>query len=325
MDSVQIPAAQTGGVNDIYEYKEIQLDTMRCDVGNGDNATWNLKTPINDVVGVKLVSATIPFSYYSITDHNGGAFYGNSWVLTDNTGAGPNALATSLGFAAGNSVSLSISPGNYTPTTMAAALALALTNSSVGGWAIYTVSYSSTTGKFAVTSTRVEFWSLSCYDNAGWGVEAATPMLALGLAAGVNTASTNPWIFPNVANLTGPNVINICGSIGGLVNKAINLNGSSNQGNLSTFAQVPVNCNPGGYIEYTDPNSEYYFSVGGGYIQSINMFTTFGNIKKPVWIGYNGAGFNVTLGVLSRRRDIGAVTQSNQVLGAGAKRIRTSY
>jgi len=278
MDKPWIPPAQTTGVNDLYVYNEFQFDSHSFDAGTLNAPQFILSKPLDGVIGVKLVSAEIPFTYYVITAVN------NTFTLVDG----------------GGTHTITIPVGNYTSNSISTALGTALTN----GFATYTVTYSLTTGKLTVTSTVAEAFIVtftSPNNNLPVPHGDTNPGYWLGFAQGSNTAVAGVLVAPNVLNITGPTHINVCGSIGGRIANTINVNGGSSF-DPSSFGQVAVNTNPWGLITYQDASNPYFFDFGdGGYIQQISFYLSFGDMFKPLNLDLNGVGFSVTIGVLSKR------------------------
>lgn len=109
---------QTSGINDIYEYQEVHLDSGKRDSGDNNHPYFVLHPVIQKVLAVKVTSAEIPLTHYNVNTTN------NTFVM----GAATIVLPT----------------GNYTVTGFKTALAAETGNSS---W-----TYVTQTGKWTVTT-----------------------------------------------------------------------------------------------------------------------------------------------------------------------------
>lgn len=96
-----------------------------------------LNQPVINVSSIELLSSTVPNSQYLIDAQN------NRFTLVEDVTIDPFGLQTFTDIV--------IPSSNYTPTTMAAFLAAALTNLSPAGW-IYTVTFNEPTLHFNIVS-----------------------------------------------------------------------------------------------------------------------------------------------------------------------------
>lgn len=61
---------ETAGVNDIYVYNQVLLDSHDAESGDSDRPIFNLHPAFSDCVGFKIISARVPFSYYVFNQYN---------------------------------------------------------------------------------------------------------------------------------------------------------------------------------------------------------------------------------------------------------------
>ncbi len=257
------PPVQTAGINDFYEYNEIHLDSNSRDSGTNNQPTWNLPYAFQSVVGIKLHTAQIPFSYYVFNSVN------NTFLLADNIAVNPIPTTAVVTITAGNYTSAALIVELQTQLNAAStALAAAL-----GGGAVartYVVTFGAATEKFTITSSNAEAFQLTFGSSTGHG--GTSPRLYLGYAAGLSAAAgTGIFIAPNVANLSGPNYLLLVGSIGSRIAKNVRVNGQTSI-NPAVVAKIAVNSNPFGLIDYVDPSETYDFDFSDGTLQSVSLF-----------------------------------------------------
>lgn len=292
---------QTTGINDIYEYNEIHLDSNSRDTGTNDAPVFTLRPGFQGVLGIKVVSAQIPFSYYVFNDNN------NTFLLTDNLALGPTTSTVSL------------LQGNYTATTLATQLSQALTAAS--GTATYTVVYSSIAGKFLISSSVAEAFSLTFGGVGDLGHD--NPRLWLGFPGGSTSAdAAGQLMSPNVVSVTGPNYLILTGSPAGRISKNMRVNGSSSI-EPAILAKIPVSVNPWGVVHYVDPTEAHAFDMSEGLLQQISLGLQFGDSRHPVHL--NGAPWSITLQVLTERStSVSQFTapEGGSVLRVPSKRVR---
>lgn len=128
----EVPINQCSGVNDIYEYNELHLDSAARDQGDNNQPIFMLQPALSSIMGVKLVSAQIPFTFYVFNEKNN-TF---SYYPTGDTNANP--------------VTITIPIGNYTSQTFDTTLETALAAAAPGS--PITVDYSGNSGRYTLTS-----------------------------------------------------------------------------------------------------------------------------------------------------------------------------
>jgi hypothetical protein len=259
------------GISTLHEYKEILIDSATCT--NLNKPEIVLDNPIVKVVGFKLIEAEIPCTYYVIHSPI------NTFLLTN--GVVTNAVIT-------------ITPGNYSTTSFMVELDKQLNAASATQ---YATTYSSTTGKFTITSTVAEAFQLILANQ-----KIAT---VLGFLIGTATASAGGiLISTNYVNVTGPDFLLICGSLGSTLSEKIKTENPLIKGNI--MAKVQITCNPGNILFYKDTTNEKYFEFGEITIDRLSLFLSFGDIIDP--IDLNGAAFSVKIGLICERPNVSPFT-----------------
>jgi len=110
------------------------IDRSRVSSYSTNNFRWNFRRPLKDITSIELVSGSIPADLYNVTTE------WNNFVFTES------------GYT---SQILSLTPGQYTQTTLAAELQRVL--NTYGGSNTYTVSYSDTTKRLTITGSSTNF------------------------------------------------------------------------------------------------------------------------------------------------------------------------
>lgn len=258
------------------EYTELYLDSSQSiaavgDYANTDNALFYFDYPIQNVAFMKVIEAEIPMSYYTINSTN------NTFTLTE-----------------GSSVTVTITPGNYTSASLSTTLQAAL-NAVSPTPKTYTVTFSSLTQKFTITASAGTF-TLTFGTTGDTGL--TNPRFFLGMNAGANASTLTVLTSPNAANITGDNYLYICSDVlGGLVNSVMpNLSQTRGQKGPQ-IAKIPVNVNPGEVIYYNDPVPEKWFPIPNLLqIRQLDLYLTLGT--NPAKIQLNGQSFCIKLGLL---------------------------
>lgn len=268
------------GLNNTYDYYEFAIDSLdNSGSGNGGISALNWpsffvggKNPLTRVKGMKIISAEIPFSYYVFTSSN------NTFELST-TGVGAWVRVT-------------IPPGNYTKDSILPVLkglidgALAVTS---------TVTYNSTTMKLEFTGGPYFFRFIEDV--------LASPRLWLGFAAGVTGGTT--FSATNVALLSGPNYLYINSTLfGQLTHNYLPTGFSSTNGNTGPqIAKVPVTCDSGEIIYYTDPDPQKYFDIGdSNTIQKIDFYLSAGTSEDV--LDLNGLSFSLKMALLVEKMNM---------------------
>lgn len=271
--------AQTPGLNDVFVHNEFNMDSNSRDAGTNDNPRFVIAPILDNVLGVKLISAQIPFSYYVFNSRN------NTFTLTS-TGGGP--------------FTVTIPVGNYTVTSLAVALAAAMNAVNPGG--AYSVTYSATTGRFTITSGTGGYSFTLTFTDPGLlldeGPGALSPRLWIGFPAGASTSTAGSLTAPYVANVTGPTYLLVLASLGARIAKNVRVNGLNSE-DPPVLAKIPVNVNPGGLILFNDPSESYAFDMSDSFLQEMEFSLHFGDSNLPVEM--NGQPWSLVLQILTKR------------------------
>ena len=247
------------------------------------------KNPLSRVKGMKILSAEIPFSYYVFT-------------LDNNTFE----VATT---ASGPWISVAIPVGNYTKDTILPVLKSVIEAAIAG---TITVTYNASTLKLLFASTASLYFRFVAN-------ELASPRLWLGFNAGVlGFTGAGSISAPNVALLSGPNYLYINSVMfGQLTNNYLPTGFSKVNGNTGPqIAKVPVNCDSGEIIYYTDPDPQKYFDIGdSNTIQKIDFYLSVGTSETV--LDLNGLSFSLKLALLLEKMNM----DENQSGLAGQDRV----
>ena len=292
------------GLNDTLVYREISLDSYDSIIGNSgypssDWPTFTMPRPLGDLAALKVLEVQIPFTWYTINTYN------NTFTLDDGVG----------------SAKVTITPGNYDSSQMITELQNDLHTASVaaGGSYTYTVTYSSITQKFTIVSSQTSGnFSLVFGDFENYEGD-FDPSVMLGFRY-TNTSSTysvgNPstLVAPYVAQLTGPNYLYLnsvkMGQLTNMYLPAEPENHTSQADGIGPqIAKIPVNVNPGGVINWQDPDPQKWFDIDRqNNLSQIDFYLTLGNWNwgwpsNIVPLPLNGANFSIKLGLLLNQMD----------------------
>lgn len=290
---------QTSGVNDVFAYNELHLDSVERDGGSNDQPFFVLQPAFSEVMAVKLVGARIPFTYHVFNDGN------NAFQLVPDVGGAPDTVHT-----------VRVPVGNYSVATLVPALQAAL--SAVSPADAYTVSYDAAAGRLVVVADSGKPFALRFgTGDADRGI--SNPRIWLGFAGGDNLSDGDGRLAaPSVANLTGPNYLYLVSSaLGGRVSRNLRVNGGAALEPL-VLAAIPVTVNPWGVVIYQDPTTEYAFDFSMGQVQKVDLALVFGHTGQTV--NMNGSPWSVTFQVLTQRDT--SVARNVKTDLVGNKRLR---
>lgn len=283
---------QTASVNDVYEYNEIHLSSYQRDAGTNDHPEWNIRPDLHSVLGVKILSAEIPFTFYTVVDSGPGK---NNTLRATRTD--------------GTVFDLALAPGVYDVTQLANAIG------SSGNFAVDWIPYR---GKYSFSFLSGIAGHPNCVLNLKDNLLAdligfpRTDFL-------LDSTNAEARVSPNVVNVSGPNAVYlISGAIGGRISSSIRCNGSSTP-NPPVVAKIPINCNFGQVVSYTDPNPAPSFDMSMGNITHLDFALIHADNLTPLQL--NGVPWSVTLQVLTQRDTAMARARDD---GSGSrKRLRT--
>ena len=292
------------GTAEHFRYNEWYADSYERTIGTPDHPIFVWERDLENIVAFKVISATIPFSYYVINTTN------NTFLLTEASPPGT-----------GLPITITIPPGNYTATSLAAALETALDNSA--GVGDYTVTFDPVTLKFTISVTPAFVFTLT-FGTPLTDPGTTNPRLWLGFVAGDNTSSAGGVLeAPNVAHVSGPDYLLICSNrLGLLNNETLRRGGFAQSGPI--IAQIPVNTNPGGIILYEDPDPEKYFEVDAHVVTEADLYVAWGTQDGGLFeLAFNGLSFTVKMAFITN--DMVSVKRSAGVqIGGRAKRLMIS-
>lgn len=281
------------GLNGSYEYTEYELDSFDCinQMNNENEITdWPrffLGKSLDNVAGVKILEAEIPFCYYVVNEENNSfgfeEFIGAVWV-----DRGP----------------ITLPEGTYDSSSMVTALADILNAASPSN--TYTVSFDTVTCKFTIENDMGVAGEQFRLEFGGQGDQAETnPRLILGFSAGFATSSAAPGVTlvaPNIAELNGPPYLYVNSrSLGALVDLYLPGNGIVNPPNGGAngpqVAKIPVKVKYGKTIYYRDPDPQKWFALKNTNLSgTLDLYLTLGTGKKLLKL--NGGRFSLKLGIL---------------------------
>lgn len=285
---------QTSGINDVYEYNEIHLDSSKADNrGDSDgqlNPRFAITPPVPSVIGIKVLTAQIPFAWNIVTaDNNAFSIDGRPYTLPI---------------------------GNYSVTTLVDQLnsLVATANFNPG----VTFGFNQRTGALTIQDSNLAANSLP----GVLSIPANGPVSLFGLAAPadvpITVAETD---LAGHANATGSNYLLLTSqSLAGRLSKNIRINGETTPHPI-VLAKIPVTCDPGGVIAYQDASPGYCFDMGMEQLQHIDLLLLDGDTLKPLPVN---SPWSVSLMVLSQRETSVPRIRNVTTKTGTAKRLRVS-
>lgn len=125
------------------------IDSTERTFGTSGNFRISLKDAISDLADIRLESACIPYSFYNVNTNTS---------LTFQEEPSPGTFTVPL--------TIYFPPGNYTPTSLATAVASTMTSNSASGFT-YTCAYNTSTLKYTISSTGkfAIFWTTNYIDS----------------------------------------------------------------------------------------------------------------------------------------------------------------
>jgi len=198
--------------------------------------------------------------------------------------------------ASGPWISVAIPVGNYTKDTIPPVLKSVIEAAIPG---TITVAYSASTLKLMFSSTASLYFRFAAN-------ELASPRLWIGFNAGVlGFTGAGSISAPNAALLSGPNYLYINSvQFGQLTNNYLPTGFSPINGNTGPqISKVPVNCDSGEIIYYTDPDPQKYFDIGdSNSIQKIDFYLSLGTSEAV--LDLNGLSFSLKLALLLEKMNM---------------------
>lgn len=273
------------GLNGCYEYNEFEIDSF--DALQSNNTDYAITDwprvyfgkPLDNIVAVKVLEATIPFTFYTINSTN------NTFTLNETA---PVVTGT-----------VTITPGTYyNINELATALQTAL-ESLAGSGKTYTVTYDDNTLKFTITVSSGTFTITPGSSQIAY---------ILGLTpTGANASTATILVTPNVARRLGqPYLYLNSRSLGAAINLFLNgdgiINASGTGADGPQICMIPINAEFGENITYTDPDPQKWFYLGTQNMQgTLDFYLTHGTANERTPLAMNGAGFSLKLGLLQSK------------------------
>lgn len=282
---------QTIGINDIYEYNVWHGDSTQRSGGTNNKPSFTLSPSIPNILGAKLMSAQIPFTYYVINESNNVFYY-------EDTHAD----------ASVHYHRITLTPGHYNAEELAANLQNRLRASTIRLGIL--VTYDHSLNKLVIQDPTLEAgqsrpFALIFRDDPF--DPSHTFDHHLGPYLGFNSGRTpsedlgsegSRLIAPNALLITGPNYLYITTSFAGRLSNSIRVN-SSIRNERPIFAKIPVTVNPGGIILFHDTSPTFYFDMALDQISHIELSLIFGDSGAEVDL--NGAPWSVVFEFLTQR------------------------
>lgn len=261
---------------DYYEYTFDSLEATNAASDSYTSRNWpnfKMDNPLMNVVGVKVIEAEIPFSFYTVSSFN------NTFQVSYNGGA---------------YVTLTVPVGNYS----AASLATQLQTLLVTVDASFTVSIDAVASKFLFTAALTFVFN---FPNT-----MQTDMrLLMGFDSVSPTAVLSAGLFRltsvNVYQVTGSNFLHVCSNrLGPLMNIYLPSNDVNSKGGIGPqIAKIQVNVNPYDVIFWRDPTPDLIFNIKNVFqLKEMDFYLAAaeGGVETP--LDLNGLGFSLKLALL---------------------------
>ncbi len=306
-----------GGLDGNLRYYEFEVDSAAADYGMSSLSSvrdWPLfklggKKPLENIAGIKILEAEIPFSWYIFNSEN------NTFLLTE-TGFGP--------------VTVTIPIGNYTVGQITAILSTSLSNVSPSGFDYFVV-FESNIQKFLYSNASTDNLPFSFTFGSDGDAGDSNPRNFLGFPAGttgsqsfVGGGAGNLLSSPYVLSITGPNYLFINSfKMGNLTDLYVPLTSDTlTRGNSGPqMAKVPVTVQPGGTIYWQDPCPTMFFDLENlNSLTEIDFFLSLGN-SSQVPLQLNGQSFSLKIGVLVNEFTNSSVSSGTLANGRVMNRI----
>jgi hypothetical protein len=319
---------QTAGVNDVWHYNEVHLDSFGRDAGDNNSPSFFLPQPLADVMGIKVLAARVPFSWYLVDATNGAFDFTWGWYVSP--GVDENVTKR-----------LALPPGSYDspqalgdgfarvvnandPSPMEANQELRATFDAPSGTLTFAFWNKSSDRVVDDTYNPDKFFGFeytfvsdprSCAFLFG-----TPPDVPNGRydrqAPDLSTLS----VRTGVVNVAGPNYISLVSNLAGRISPRIHVNGASTP-SPALVARVPVDVPAFGIVDYTDPNPGFCFDTGLDQLQRIDLSWRLGNDYDTV-LDFNGQPWSVVLQVLTQRDTTAGRTVYAGAEGQARKRLR---
>lgn len=270
-------------------YREWFMNSAKYRFGTINHPQVTLARPLNNVVAVTILEAQLPYTFYTINNNNNKLYLLVPSVFGGFGGGGPSILVAS------------ITPGNYTSSTITAAILAAMLKVWPGA-SDATVTYNESTGKLTFGTNGLEYGLLfkdrlnTCSTPLGFDINNPTDYYGI-------TTST-PLTAPFSIALGGPSFLMVRGSfgLGGADDIMVNTQGNDEPLNGNIIAAIPVNTVPGGTITWKNlaPRGGF-FNFPVDKIAEAEFWVTMGDDDTQV--DFNGHPFQLKIAFLTRQRN----------------------
>lgn len=307
---------QVFGVAPDYKFVEMYLDSTNAtasqqisDFSPTDWPLFHLNTTLGEVVGIKILEAELPFTFYVIDSQN------NTTMM----------LRETVGGVTGN-VMVTLPIGNYTGYELAENLEAALMAARTST-ASYTVVYSENTGKFLIT-TNTPAASVGLVFGGDSTIVTKTSRgdslaQAMGFNVGLNAFIGVNLQAPNASQLSGPHALCLCSTkLGGHVPAVLHRDRSANSFPLDAIiAKIPLNAMPTETVFWRDPDPQKYYEISGLSGQSLDLYLM--NCTTGRTVRFNGVGFAVRIGLIVKKNmHVDIPSTGQQITDGVRKRLR---
>lgn len=278
-------------------YIELTIDSSIFDFGSTDQPSFNLSRIIPNVVGFQVISATIPYSFYTV----------------NSSSQFPNALQLVI-----NGITLNLASGNFSLTSFLNEVQTMLNGGTssfssvtyptlLAANGVWTVTYVASINGARISASIGSFTILIPANTVDNNINSLTWFLGFRNSTSTDLVRTVPpggivgqdfatGVFPAI-DLSGPNYINLRGNFSSVLYDQVRVAGQPyDQTNL--ICSIPLSSNPGGLIFYTNPNPSVFLKMTQNNINSLNFYFTLGINTTP--INFQGLSFFIKLGFLSR-------------------------
>lgn len=315
MSASRIDNIQTAGVNDVFEYNEIHLDSHKADNRSSGTAHTNpsfaLQPALPNVMGIKLLNAQIPFTWHIVTDQVGSQnnlfnLNGTPYIIPVGSYSAVDFLSTLNGLTDVTDQSTAPDQSSTLPGPL-----LAYWNVDSPTQRLTVVLPDSP----ATTPVVLTFPQLGSAARL-FGVD---PDKSPGTFS--QTLTHTPYLFDYPLNIAGPNYLLLTSrAIAPRVNKNVRINGSSTP-SPTILAKIPVPVNFGDVILYEDHNPGYAFDMGLENLQNVDLTLLDGDTLLPITIDNS---WSVTLMALTQRETSVPRNRAVETPTGTAKRLRVN-
>lgn len=328
------------GVSKTLKYYEFPLDSYDGSQPYASGISkldWPIfqvggKRPLQNIAGVKILEAQIPFSWYTLNSSN------NTFILQEAGGVNTTDQTVTMTWSL---IGQPLVPavGNYTADQFVGPSGL-LTNS-LNYTSALAGNNTTFNSSYNLSTQKIEIWNsvLSPVNGKVFTLKFGNaqdsgdlnPRLLLGFDGGSNPSTAwnltvgNYMVAPLVAQTTGPNYVYLNSQkLGNLTDMylpkgASNLNGGNSGPQM---CKIPVNVDPGMIIYWQDPDPQKYFDFENlENLSEIDFYLTLGNTSGETPLRLNGGNFSLKLALIENDLTLNS-THSSHTEDRVSKRVR---